>query len=141
MQRSYVSSWRLNLRSPFAVLGVALAAAVGCGGGNKASTSAADKAATTAAAPLTLTIGGYTTPREAYGAILPVFHESWAKPRAQELTFKESYLGSGAQARAIAREQACGSRCRGSALRQSPRRQLRALRASSPRPPALTTRS
>jgi sulfate/thiosulfate-binding protein len=53
------------------------------------------------AAPLSLTLGGYTTPREAYAAILPAFHAAWAKPRNQELTFKESYLGSGAQARAI----------------------------------------
>jgi sulfate transport system substrate-binding protein len=53
------------------------------------------------AAPLSLTLGGYTTPREAYSAILPAFSDAWAKPRTQELTFKESYLGSGAQARAI----------------------------------------
>lgn len=59
-------------------------------------------AASAAAAPLSLTLGGYTTPREAYGAILPVFRDSWAKPRNVQLDFKESYLGSGAQARAIA---------------------------------------
>jgi sulfate/thiosulfate transport system substrate-binding protein len=51
--------------------------------------------------PVSLTLGGYTTPREAYSVILPAFKEAWAKPRNQELTFKESYLGSGAQARAI----------------------------------------
>jgi sulfate transport system substrate-binding protein len=51
--------------------------------------------------PITLTLGGYTTPREAYGAILPVFATKWGEPRKAELKFKQSYLGSGAQARAI----------------------------------------
>lgn len=51
--------------------------------------------------PVSLTLGGYTTPREAYGAILPVFAQHWAEPHKAELKFKESYLGSGAQARAI----------------------------------------
>jgi sulfate/thiosulfate transport system substrate-binding protein len=96
MQRSYVSSGRPDR---FAALALLVAAAVGCGQRAQPTSGATDKPAH---GPLTLTIGGYTTPREAYGAILPVFHDSWAKPRAQELTFKESYLGSGAQARAIA---------------------------------------
>jgi sulfate transport system substrate-binding protein len=63
--------------------------------------SAETKTGQAAAGPLSITLGGYTTPREAYGAILPVFRDTWAKPRNQELTFRESYLGSGAQARAI----------------------------------------
>jgi sulfate/thiosulfate-binding protein len=63
--------------------------------------TAATPGAKPAPAALTLTVGGYTTPREAYAVILPAFRDSWAKPRNQELTFKESYLGSGAQARAI----------------------------------------
>jgi sulfate/thiosulfate transport system substrate-binding protein len=65
-----------------------------------AAAPAGDKPAV--ASPVSLTLGGYTTPREAYSVILPAFKETWAKPRNQELTFKESYLGSGAQARAIA---------------------------------------
>jgi sulfate transport system substrate-binding protein len=52
-------------------------------------------------ASIKLTLGGYTTPREAYGAILPVFAKQWAQQRKADLQFKESYLGSGAQARAI----------------------------------------
>jgi sulfate transport system substrate-binding protein len=85
---------------------IVLAAGLGaCGAKPKgppesAPTAAADKPATRPA--LSLTLGGYTTPREAYSVILPAFKDSWAKPRNQELTFKESYLGSGAQARAIA---------------------------------------
>lgn len=49
-----------------------------------------------------LTIGAYTTPREAFdGAILPGFAEAWRLKTGQTVTFKESYQGSGAQARAI----------------------------------------
>ncbi|MFI5309301.1 MAG: sulfate ABC transporter substrate-binding protein, partial [Polyangiales bacterium] len=44
----------------------------------------------------------YTTPREAYAAILPAFSELYGKSHKQALSFNQSYLGSGAQARAIA---------------------------------------
>lgn len=47
-----------------------------------------------------ITIGVYTTPREAYGALLPVFREQ-QRAAGREVTIQESYLGSGAQARAI----------------------------------------
>jgi sulfate/thiosulfate transport system substrate-binding protein len=50
----------------------------------------------------TLTLGAYTTPREAYGkAILPAFREYWRNKTGEELRVNESYLGSGAQSRAI----------------------------------------
>ena len=50
----------------------------------------------------TLTIGAYTTPREAYGrAILPAFAGEWRRAAAESLRFETSYQGSGAQARAI----------------------------------------
>jgi sulfate/thiosulfate transport system substrate-binding protein len=52
--------------------------------------------------PAVLTLGAYTTPREAYGkSILPAFREKWRKQAGADLEFRESYLGSGAQARAI----------------------------------------
>ena len=73
-----------------------------CNSGSKpAASSNADTAAKPNAGPINLTLGGYTTPREAYGQLLPAFRDQWAKPRSKELTFRESYLGSGAQARAI----------------------------------------
>jgi len=50
---------------------------------------------------LTLTLGAYTTPREAYGKIIPLFQAQWKAQTGQEVKFEESYLGSGAQARAI----------------------------------------
>jgi sulfate transport system substrate-binding protein len=50
-----------------------------------------------------LTLAAYTTPREAYGkAILPGFAAKWAAERGgEQVTFQESYQGSGAQARAV----------------------------------------
>jgi sulfate transport system substrate-binding protein len=50
----------------------------------------------------TLTLGAYTTPREVYGkAIIPAFQRYWKQKTGQDVRFQESYLGSGAQARAI----------------------------------------
>jgi sulfate transport system substrate-binding protein len=49
-----------------------------------------------------LILGAYTTPREAYGEIIPLFKAQWKEKTGQEVTFEESYQGSGAQSRAIA---------------------------------------
>ncbi len=49
-----------------------------------------------------LVLGAYTTPREAYGkVILPSFQRLWQERTGRRLEFRESYLGSGAQSRAI----------------------------------------
>lgn len=48
-----------------------------------------------------IVLGAYTTPREAYGQLIPIFKEEWKQKTGQEVTFEESYLGSGAQSRAI----------------------------------------
>src|SRR2546426_9949216 len=51
---------------------------------------------------VTLVLGGYTTPREAYGkAVLPAFKKYWKDKTGQDVEFQESYQGSGAQSRAI----------------------------------------
>src|SRR5262245_5423601 len=52
--------------------------------------------------PNTIVLGAYTTPREAYGKLIPIFKAQWKQQTGQELTFQESYQGSGAQSRAIA---------------------------------------
>ena len=49
----------------------------------------------------TITLGAYTTPREAYGDILPAFRAHHRAAGGADVTIRESYLGSGAQARAI----------------------------------------
>ena len=49
-----------------------------------------------------LSLAAYTTPREAYGkAILPAFAEHWKARTGKTVSFEQSYVGSGAQARAI----------------------------------------
>jgi sulfate transport system substrate-binding protein len=48
-----------------------------------------------------LVLGAYTTPREAYGEIIPRFQDYWLAETGQKVTFEESYLGSGAQSRAV----------------------------------------
>lgn len=58
-------------------------------------------AAPSSAEPVKLILGAYTTPREAYGKLIPIFQAQWKEKTGQEVTFEESYLGSGAQSRAI----------------------------------------
>lgn len=62
---------------------------------------AATPAANSAEGPAKLILGAYTTPREAYGELIPLFAAQWKQKTGQEVTFEESYLGSGAQSRAI----------------------------------------
>lgn len=50
---------------------------------------------------VTLVLGAYTTPREAYAEIEPLFAAEWLKKTGEKVKFQESYLGSGAQSRAI----------------------------------------
>jgi len=50
---------------------------------------------------VSLILGAYTTPREAYSEIIPLFQEYWLSETGQKVTFEESYLGSGAQSRAV----------------------------------------
>jgi sulfate/thiosulfate transport system substrate-binding protein len=67
-----------------------------------ASCASGADAAKTGAKAQTLTLGAYTTPREAYREILPAFAADWNAQTGGTVAFEESYLGSGAQARAIA---------------------------------------
>src|SRR5688500_16070234 len=50
---------------------------------------------------VTLVLAAYTTTREAYAEIIPLFQEYWLETHAQVVNFEESYEGSGAQARAV----------------------------------------
>ncbi|HSL27672.1 MAG TPA: sulfate ABC transporter substrate-binding protein [Anaerolineales bacterium] len=49
-----------------------------------------------------LILAAYTTPREAYSEIIPLFQAEWQEETGQTVTFEESYQGSGAQSRAVA---------------------------------------
>jgi sulfate transport system substrate-binding protein len=53
-------------------------------------------------AEITLTFAAYTTPREVYAEIIPLFQKYWLEKTGKNVVFKESYQGSGAQSRAIA---------------------------------------
>jgi sulfate transport system substrate-binding protein len=48
-----------------------------------------------------LTLAAYTTPREAYEEIIPLFQAHWKEETGQTVIFEESYQGSGAQSRAV----------------------------------------
>ncbi|QRN84078.1 sulfate ABC transporter substrate-binding protein [Chloroflexota bacterium] len=50
---------------------------------------------------INLILAAYTTPREAYGEIIPLFQAYWFEETGQQVIFEESYLGSGAQSRAV----------------------------------------
>lgn len=51
---------------------------------------------------VTLILGAYTTPREAYGkTIIPAFQKYWKDKTGQDVEIQESYQGSSAQSRAI----------------------------------------
>ena len=49
-----------------------------------------------------LILAAYTTPREAYRELIPIFQQNWKEQTGQTVTFEESYQGSGAQSRAVA---------------------------------------
>ncbi len=86
--------------SPRVVCALLLAATLAACSNDSATSSKEQKPA---AVPVrTLVLGAYTTPREAYGkAVIPAFQRYWRERTGEEVRFQESYLGSGAQARAI----------------------------------------
>lgn len=64
-------------------------------------TAASGSSAEAANGAVTLTLGAYTTPREAYAELIPIFQAQWKEQRGQDVVFEESYLASGAQSRAV----------------------------------------
>lgn len=78
------------------VVGVLLAA---CGADQ--SSPEQESAGKSSGEQVKLILGAYTTPREAYRELIPIFQKQWKEETGQEVIFEESYLGSGAQSRAI----------------------------------------
>lgn len=66
-----------------------------CGGGG------AEQPAGGSSGQVKLILGAYTTPREAYRELIPIFQKQWKEKTGQDVVFEESYLGSGAQSRAV----------------------------------------
>jgi sulfate transport system substrate-binding protein len=96
--RMMLSILQAPARGPWLLVVLATVLA-GCDSKPSAGSSGSATAASTER--VSLTLGAYTTPREAYAEILPAFRAQWTKDHPQGIDFKESYLGSGAQARAI----------------------------------------
>lgn len=63
--------------------------------------SASDQTSDQGGNEVKLTLAAYTTPREAYAEIIPLFQAHWKVKTGQTVTFEESYQGSGAQSRAV----------------------------------------
>ncbi|MBD2073830.1 sulfate ABC transporter substrate-binding protein [Phormidium sp. FACHB-592] len=84
-----------------AVLSLSIAA---CSSGNNATTPAAGGSASPVAdqkKDVELTLVAYAVPKEAHDAIIPKFVEKWKTEKGQNVTFNQSYGGSGSQTRAI----------------------------------------
>jgi sulfate/thiosulfate-binding protein len=85
-------------RGPAAICLLALLAAA-CGSGTVS--SAAGGKCTPPQTPV-ITLAAYTTPREAYGKIIPAFQAKWKDEyNGQNVVFQESYAGSTTQAQNI----------------------------------------
>jgi sulfate/thiosulfate transport system substrate-binding protein len=68
----------------------------GCSAGSSTATEASP-----GGEEVKLTLAAYTTPREAYAEIIPLFQAYWKDKTGQTVTVEESYQGSGAQSRAV----------------------------------------
>lgn len=68
-----------------------------CSGGGQATSEA-----NSSGGEVKLILAAYTTPREAYQELIPIFQQKWKEQTGQTVTFEESYQGSGAQSRAVA---------------------------------------
>jgi len=73
----------------------------GCAASTPAATEVSATEAPATGGEVKLTIAAYTTPREAYAEIIPLFQAYWKEKTGQTVTIEESYQGSGAQSRAV----------------------------------------
>jgi sulfate transport system substrate-binding protein len=90
----------------FSISLLLLAILTACGGSlagdtTSAKSSANQQSGQSAGEEVKLILGAYTTPREAYRELIPIFQKIWKDKTGQGVIFEESYLGSGAQSRAI----------------------------------------
>ncbi|HEY9624576.1 MAG TPA: sulfate ABC transporter substrate-binding protein [Crinalium sp.] len=88
-------------------MGVALSFAIAaCTGSNPDATTAESPGGgaspnASAQPDVELTLVGYAVPKAAHDAIIPKFQEKWKQEHNQNVTFKQSYGGSGSQTRAV----------------------------------------
>jgi sulfate/thiosulfate transport system substrate-binding protein len=85
-----------------AVLSVALAACTGGSNGNNTATENPTANPVSANKPnVELTLVSFAVTKAAHEAIIPKFVEKWKQEHNQNVTFKQSYGGSGSQTRAV----------------------------------------
>jgi sulfate/thiosulfate transport system substrate-binding protein len=95
------------LRSFFALffiglgLSVAITACSPSGDSPSASPSSEGNSTAEAKPPVTLTLVSYAVTQAAYENIIPKFVEKWKSEQNQDVTFDQSYGGSGSQTRAV----------------------------------------
>jgi sulfate transport system substrate-binding protein len=88
----------------FFLVGVSLSVAIAaCSGGNNNNTSASSGGSSSAAnkGDVELTLVSFAVTRAAHEQVIPKFVEQWKKEHNQNVTFKQSYGGSGTQTRAV----------------------------------------
>lgn len=85
------------------LVGVSLSVAIAACSGSSTNSSSPSGSASSgeAAKDLQLTLVGYAVPKAAHDAVIPKFVEQWKKAHNQNVTFKQSYGGSGSQTRAV----------------------------------------
>jgi sulfate/thiosulfate-binding protein len=87
-----------------AILSVAIASCSGGNAGNSANSGAGSSGASPVAAnnkDVELTLVSFAVTKAVHEAIIPKFVEQWKKDHNQNVTFKQSYGGSGSQTRAV----------------------------------------
>ena len=91
---------KFNKTLIFSLLFIALITTA-CGAGTQSTETPGNEAPATGD-EVKLILAAYTTPREAYRELIPIFQQQWKEKTGQTVTFEESYQGSGAQSRAVA---------------------------------------
>lgn len=96
-----LSSWKsfVSLFLVGVTLSVAIASCSGSGG--TADNSTAGGSTSAAKGDVELTLVSFAVTRAAHEAIIPKFVEKWKQEHNQNVTFNQSYGGSGSQARAV----------------------------------------
>jgi sulfate transport system substrate-binding protein len=83
------------------LVGVSLSVTIAaCSGGNSNNQSASNTAGANTG-DVKLTLVSYAVTQAAYSKIIPQFTAKWKQEHSQNVTFKESYGGSGSQTRAV----------------------------------------
>jgi sulfate/thiosulfate transport system substrate-binding protein len=99
---SQASPTILQVQKVIVTCGLMGAVLSGCSGGSgTASSSSPDASGATNAGSAKLTLVSYAVTKQAYENIIPKFVAQWKAKTGQEVTFEQSYGGSGSQTRAV----------------------------------------